>query len=343
MKAVRFHEHGGPDKLTYEDCPPPVPGKDEALVRVKSVALNRVDLMVRQGIPTYPVKLPHTLGADISGVVVKGDNLGNIKVGDEVMVYPLKTCGLCQACTTGQENICTQLQVIGAHIPGGYAEEVVVPSKCLVRKPAELDWHEAAAFTLTYLTAYHMLSTRAKLKAGETVLIVGASAGVSTAAIQIARLLGARILAHTSTPAKKDRIQALGADEVLTCHANELGPKVMTLTGQHGVDVVFEHVGPATWAQSFMAVARGGRIVTCGATTGPEVSIVLRQLYMREVTLLGTYFGTHAELVRLMQLVTQGKLKPVVDKVFPLKDAAKAHELLMSKEHVGKIVLQVSE
>jgi NADPH:quinone reductase-like Zn-dependent oxidoreductase len=343
MKAVRFHEHGGPDKLVYEDCPSPKPGKNEALLKVKAAALNRLDLFVRQGIPTYPVQLPHTLGADIAGVVAGGDNLGHFKPGDEVIVYPIKTCGQCRPCTTGSENLCTQLQVIGGHIPGGYAEEAVVPSRCLVKKPAELDWNQAAAFTLTYLTAFHMLSSRAKLKAGETVLVLGASAGVATAAIQVARFIGAKVLAHTSTPGKKERIQAIGADEVLTCHATELGAKVLALTGQQGADVVFEHVGPATWQQSFTAVARGGRIVTCGATTGPEVSIVLRQLYMREVTVLGSYLGTHADLVRLTQIMAQGKLKPVVDKVFPLAEAQKAHELLMSKEHVGKIVLKVGE
>jgi NADPH:quinone reductase-like Zn-dependent oxidoreductase len=343
LKAVRFHEHGGTDKLRYEDAPAPKPGKNEALLQVKAVALNRLDLLVRQGVPAYPVQLPHILGSDIAGVVLQGDNLGALKAGDEVMVSPVKSCGQCQPCTTGRENQCLELKVIGGHIPGGYAEQVVVPSRCLVKKPAGLDWSEAAAFPLTYLTAFHMLATRAKLKAGETVLVVGASAGVSTAAIQLAKTLGARVLAHTSTPNKADRIKAIGADEVVTGHASELSSKVLALTDQHGVDVVFEHVGPATFQQSFLSTARGGRIVTCGATTGPEISIILRQLYMKEITLLGSYLGTVVELNQLLRLVEQGKIRPVVDKVFPLQEAAKAHELLNSKEHVGKIVLKVSD
>jgi NADPH:quinone reductase-like Zn-dependent oxidoreductase len=343
MKAVRFHEHGGTDKLVYEECADPKPGAGQALIQVKAAALNRLDLWVRQGSPAYPVALPHILGADIAGVVLEGDELGKLKAGDEVMVYPIVSCGQCKACTDGFENHCPSFKVLGGHIPGGYAQKVVVPSRNLVKKPAGLSWAQAAAFPVTYLTAWNMLAERAKLQKGETVLVLGASAGVSVAGIQIAQQLGARVIAHTNTPEKAAILKGLGVDTVLTCHPSELSMNVLAATGNEGVEVVFEHVGPATWQQSMQSVARHGRIVTCGATTGAEVSLILRQLFMRELTLLGAYLGSLAEFHRVHQLLSAGKLAPLVHKTWPLAEAAAAQEALLARDHVGKLVLEIPE
>jgi NADPH:quinone reductase-like Zn-dependent oxidoreductase len=342
MKAIRFHAHGGPENLVYEDAPDPQQGPGQALIRVKAAALNRLDLWVRQGIPAYPVTLPHILGSDICGVVESADQLpSGISVGDEVVVYPGLGCGQCQACTAGLDNRCASFKVIGGHVNGGYAEKVVVPSRNLLKKPANLDAVQAAAFPLTFLTAIHMLAGRAQLKESETVLVLGAGSGIGTAAVQIAHYMGAHVIAVTTSAAKVDRIKALGADNVIVSHPQELAPKVLELTAKQGVEVVFEHVGPATWEQSLKCVARGGRIVTCGATTGPEVPLILRQIFSREITLLGSSLGTPAELQRIVKLIGNGTLKPVVDRVFPLKDAAAAHEALLEKKHVGKLVLSV--
>jgi NADPH:quinone reductase-like Zn-dependent oxidoreductase len=342
MKAIRFHAHGGPDTLVYEDCEDPKPGPGQALISVKACALNRLDLWVRQGIPAYPVTLPHILGADIAGVVESGDGLGPlVQAGDRVLVYPGLSCGQCKACTKGLENRCVNFKILGGHVAGGYAEKVVVPSRNLIKIPPDLDFVKAAAFPLTFLTAWHMLATRAQLKEGETVLILGAGSGIGTAGVQIARYLGAHVIAVTTRADKLERIKALGADEVIVSHSQDIAAQVMEVTHKNGVDVVFEHVGPATWEQSLKSVSRGGRIVTCGATTGPEVPLVLRQLYSREITLLGSMLGTLSELQRVTKLMTSSTLRPVVDTVYPLKDAALAHTALLEKKHVGKLVLSV--
>lgn len=343
MKAVRFHQHGGPEKLIYEECAAPTPGPGEALLRVKACALNRLDLWVRQGIPAYPVTLPHILGSDICGVVLEGDDLpAGIAVGDEVVVYPGIFNPGSQAASLGRENLDPDFKIIGGHTPGGYAEQVVVPSRNLVKKPPKLTAVEAAAYPLTFLTAWHMLATKAQVKESENVLILGAGSGVGTAGVQIARYLGAHVIAATTHEHKVEKLKALGADEVLVGHPQDLAPKVLAATRNLGVEVVFEHVGPATWEQSLKVVARGGRIVTCGATTGPEVPLVLRQLFGREITLMGVTLGTLSELQRLTKLVAAGSLKPVVDRVFPLAEARAAQEALLSKEHTGKIVLDVA-
>ena len=342
MKAIRFHSHGGPENLVFEDAPDPIAGQGEALISVKAAALNRLDLWVRQGIPAYPVELPHILGSDIAGVIEKGDQLpAGLSVGDSVIVYPGLSCGQCRACTTGFENRCAQFKLIGAHVNGGYAEKIVVPSKNLMRMPSNLDFIQAASYPLTFLTAMHMLAARAQLKESENVLVLGAGSGIGTAAVQVARYLGGHVIAVTTNADKVDRIKALGADQVIVSHPQDISSKVLEATKKNGVDVVFEHVGPATWEQSLKSAARGGRSVTGGATTGPEVPLILRQIFSREITLLGSMLGTMAELQRVNKLVANGTLKPVVDTVYPLKDAAVAHEALLEKKHVGKLVLSI--
>ena len=344
MKAVRFHEHGGPDKLVFEEVDDPRPGPDEALLAVKACAVNRLDLWVRQGIPAYPVVMPHILGSDIAGVVLEGSGLpSGMNLGDSVIVYPGKFNPHSPAATKGLENHDDDFKIIGGHIPGGYAEKVIVPSRNLIPKPENLNWTEAAAYPLTFLTAWHMLATRAHLTKGDEVLIQGASAGIGVAAIQIASYLGARVIAATTHPEKAERLKALGADEVLSGHPTELGSKVHELTKGLGVDVVFEHVGPATWESSLKSARKGGRIVTCGATTGPEVNLILRQLFSREISVLGSTLGTVDELVKITKLIANGKFKPVVDTVYKLQDAAEAHRAMLRQERVGKLVLEVSK
>lgn len=342
MKAVRFHSHGGPDKLVYEDCEMPVAKAGEALVKVQACALNRLDLWVRQGIPAYKVILPHISGADIAGTVVSGDALpAGIQAGDEVVVYPAIFDPNSRAAMSGREDLDPDRKTIGGHVNGGYAQFVVVPSRNLIKKPANLSMVEAAAYPLAFLTAWHMLATRAQIKEGESVLVTGASSGVATAGIQIARYLKAHVIAATTSPAKADRLKALGADHVVVGHPHEMSKKVLELTHGVGVDVVFEHVGPATWEQSMLSACQGGRIVTCGTTSGPEVPLVLRTLFGRGLTLLGSSLGSVAELQRVTKMMASGTFKPVVDRTFPLDQARQAQEALLAKEQVGKIVLEV--
>lgn len=343
MKAVRFHSHGGPDKLVYEDAPVPVAGPGEALIQVQACGLNRLDLWVRQGIPAYPVKLPHILGSDICGTVISGDGLpAGVAVGDEVVVYPGLFNPGSQAASRGKENLDPDFKIIGGHSNGGYAEQVAVPSRNLLKKPSNLSAVEAASYPLTFVTAWHMLATRAQVKEGDNVLILGAGSGVGTAGVQIARYLGAHVMAATTHAHKADKLKALGADEVIVGHPQDLAPKILDATHGLGVEVVFEHVGPATWEQSIKVVAKGGRIVTCGATTGPEVPLILRQIFGREISILGSMLGTFGELQRVSKLLQAGTLKPVVDRVFPLDQARAAQETLLTKEHTGKLVLDIT-
>ena len=343
MKAVRFHAHGGPDKLVFEDAPMPVMAAGDSLLKVKACGLNRLDLWVRQGIPAYPVKMPHILGSDICGVLVDGEIPTGLAKGDEVVVYPGLFNPGSRAAGLGKENLDPDFKLVGAHSNGGYAQYVAVPSRNLQRKPSNLSSIEAAAYPLTFVTAWHMLATRAQLKEGETVLILGAGSGLGTAGVQVAHYMGARVIAATTAQHKVDKLKALGADDVIVGHPQDLAPKVLDMTKGLGVEVVFEHVGPATWEQSFKVVCKGGRIVTCGATTGPEVPLILRQLFGREITLLGSMLGTLSELTRVSKLMGTGTLKPVVDRVFPLEKAKEAQEALLAKEHVGKLVLEIPD
>ena len=341
MKAVRFHSHGGPEKLVYEDAPLPVLAAGETLVKVQACALNRLDHWVRLGVPAYPVTFPHISGSDICGSIADGGLPPGMAKGDLVIVYPGLYDPAGRAASSGHENLDPDFKLIGAHTNGGYAQYVAVPSRNLMPKPSNLSAVEAAAFPLTFLSAWHMLVTRAHLKEGESVLILGAGSGLGTAGIQIAHHLGARVIAATSSPQKVAKIKSLGADEVIVGHPQDLAPKVLDLTHGMGVEVVFEHVGPATWEQSMRSVCKGGRIVTCGATTGPEVPLVLRQLFGREISLLGSMLGTPAELARLCKLVGNGSLKPVVDRTYPLEKAKEAQEALLAKDHTGKLVLEI--
>jgi NADPH:quinone reductase-like Zn-dependent oxidoreductase len=336
VKAVRFHRHGGPDVLEYEDAPDPEPRAGYAFVRVHACALNHLDLWQRRGIERVRIPLPHIPGSDIAGVVLQPGDSG-LTVGTRVLVHPGLSCGSCPACREGRDNLCARFDVVGLLTDGGYAEYVSVPGANLVAIPDHVDFTAAAAFPLTFLTAWHMLA-RAALRPGEVVLVLAGGSGVGQAAIQVACALGARVLA-TSAPAKAEQTRALGAEAVFDHYTGDFAREARAATGGRGVDVVIEHVGEATWERSVRALARGGRLVTCGATTGPHVSFDLRHLFARQLSFLGTYMGAKPELRAAAELFFNGRLTPAVDMVLPLADAPAAHARLESREQFGKIVL----
>jgi NADPH:quinone reductase-like Zn-dependent oxidoreductase len=339
MKAVRFHQHGGPDVLRFEDAPDPEPAPGRAIVRVRACALNHLDLWERRGLDRVKLPLPHISGSDIAGEVIDPGG-GAVPAGQRVMLQPGLRCGQCPACQMGRDNECVAYDVLGLRSDGGYAELISVPLENLIPIPASVDFVVAAAFPLTFLTAWHMLATRAALRSGEIVLVLAGGSGVGQAAIQLARHFGARVFA-TSAPAKADRTRAIGAEQVFDHYAGDFSRELRALTGGHGADVVIEHVGEATWDRSVRALAAGGRLVTCGATTGHAAAVDLRHLFARQLSLLGSYMGRFAELVAAAPLLVDGLITPVIDEVFPLARAAAAQRRLEDKEQFGKIVLEV--
>jgi NADPH:quinone reductase-like Zn-dependent oxidoreductase len=341
MKAVRFHQHGGPDVLRFEEAPEPDLESGEVLVRVHACALNHLDLWSRRGLPNVRIALPHISCSDVAGEVV-ASAAPDVATGRRVMLQPGVSCGRCQACLAGRDNECPQYDVLGyrRHM-GGCAEYVKVPVQNLISIPDEVDYVQAAAFPLTFLTAWHMLITRARLQRGEDVLVLAAGSGVGQAAIQIAFLHGARVFATAGTGEKLERARALGAYAVIDHHKQNIGEEIRRLTNHRGVDVVIEHVGEATWASSVRSLARGGRLVTCGATTGTHGALDLQALFARQLSILGSYMGTKGELMRAARFFFAGQLRPVIDRTFPLRDAAAAHQRLEESGQFGKIVLEV--
>lgn len=340
MKAIVFKEHGGPEKLSYEDMPRPVIGAEEVLVRVKACALNHLDIWIRQGNPAYQMPLPHISGSDIAGVVeeVGGDATG-VNVGDRVFVSPGLSCWRCEFCLAGRDNFCRTYSLIGAMTHGGYAEYVTVPFRNVLPIPENLSFEQAASFPLVSVTASHMLFERARLQHGETVLVMGGGSGVGSMAVQLAKLAGARVMTTVGSDEKIPKAVVLGADAVIN-HTNEhVAERVKLLTEGKGVDVVIEHIGPQVWETCLQALSKGGRLVTCGATTGAEVKLDLRAAFSRQLTIKGSYMGTRAELVKAAELMGQKRLIPVVDRTFPLKEAKAAQELMLSRKFFGKIVL----
>ena len=342
MKAILFHQHGGPDVLKFTDAPDPVVRSNEVLVRVKACALNHLDLWVRRGIPGVSFPLPHIPGSDIAGEIAQiGANVGTVKVGQKVVLAPGVSCGKCAACVAGQDNRCRQFTNLGYMIDGGYAEFVRTPEVNCLPYPENLSFEEAASIPLVFQTAWHMLIARAELQPGEDVLVLGAGSGVGSAAIQVAKFFGARVIATASTDEKLQKAKNLGADHLINHKTQKIRDEVRRITNKRGVDVVFEHVGTATWDDSLASLAAGGRLVTCGATTGYDAKVDLRFLFSRQLSLLGSYMGTKSELQTVMKLVAAGKLKPIVDRIFPLAEAAAAHSYLESSSQFGKVVLKI--
>ena len=336
MKAACFHEHGGPEVLRYEEVPDPARAPGRALVRVRACALNHLDLWQRRGLERVRIPLPHISGADVAGEIV--DAGGRLEPGTHVMLQPGLSCGRCSMCLAGRDNECPDYSVLGYMSDGGYAELVSVPLENVIPIPDHVDFVSAAAFPLTFLTAWHMLVTRGGLQRGDTVLVLAGGSGVGQAAIQIAKVMGARVLA-TSGPSKVEAARALGAEQVFDHYSGDFARDVRAATAGRGVDVVVEHVGEATWDRSVRTLARGGRLVICGATTGHKAAVDLRHLFARQLSLLGSYMGRKQELLDAALLFFEGKLTPVVDEVFPLSEIRAAHERLEASQHFGKIVV----
>ncbi len=340
MKAVVFSEHGGPEVLRYTEVAEPRINPTEVLVRMRACALNHLDLWVRQGLPGITIPMPHIPGSDIAGEVAKvGELVTRIKVGQRVLLAPGISCGQCAACSAGEDNRCRRYTIFGYMVDGGCAEYVKSPEANVIPIPGDLSFDEAAAVPLVFLTAWHMLKGRAELQPGEEVLVLGAGSGVGSAAIQIAKVLGARVIATAGSEAKLQKAKELGADEVIHHGKHNIADEVKRLTERRGVDVVVEHVGVVTWEMSLASLANGGRLVTCGATTGYEAGLDLRHLFSRQLSILGSYMGSRADLYAVLKLLGQRKLRAVIDRALPLAQCARAHELLEKREQFGKIVL----
>ena len=342
MKAILFHQHGDPSVLHYTDVNEPHLRHNEVLVKVHACALNHLDLWVRRGLHGVHIPLPHIPGSDVAGVVEKvGPEVHTVHVGQKVVLAPGVTCGKCPACLAGRDNLCRDFTNLGYMIDGGCAEYVRCPDVNCMPYPENLDWVQAAAVPLVFLTAWHMLITRAQLRPGETVLILGAGSGVGSAAIQIAKYLGTHVIATAGSDEKLAKAKEIGADDVIHHRIMHISKEVRQLTHNRGVDVVFEHVGTATWDESVRSLALGGRLVTCGATTGYDAKIDLRFLFTRQLSILGSYVGSKDEMRTVLKLVALGRLKPVVDKVWPLHDCMTAHTYLEHGKQFGKVVLTV--
>lgn len=340
MKVARIHQHGGPEVLVYEDAPEPSIKANEVLVRVRACALNHLDLFVRAGIPGMKIAMPHVLGSDIAGeVVAAGELCERVKPGWRVVLSPGLSCRQCEHCLAGNDNYCRRYTLFGLGVDGGNTEMIAAPEYAVIPIPDELPFEEAAAAPLVFLTAWHMLMARARLQPGEDVLVLAASSGVGQAAIQIAKMFQCRVIATAGGDAKLARARELGADHVIDHYRQDISAEVKKITAKRGVDVVFEHVGVATWPKSLESLAPGGRLVTCGATTGYDAKLDLRFLFSKQWSLLGSFMGTMGELHQVLKFVFRKQLRPVIDRVYPLSAIRSAHERLEGKEQFGKLVV----
>lgn len=342
MKAAFVREHGGLDKILYGDVPAPAAGPGQVRVRVRAGALNHLDIFVREGIPGIGLAMPHVMGSDGAGTVESvGPGVTRVKEGDEVVLNPGINCGACEFCLAGEHSLCVTFHLIGEHIAGTFAEYVVVPAVNAYPKPKGLSWEEAAAFPLAFLTAWRMLVTKARVKPGESLLVIGIGGGVSLAALQIAKMLGLVVGVTSGSAGKLARARELGADFGIDHSAADFSREVRKLTGKRGVDIVLDSVGKATWRRSIASLAKGGRLLTCGATTGPDPEEDVARIFWNQLTVYGSTMGTHAEFAAMLRMFAAGRLRPVVDKVFPLSEAREAERRLEEKMQFGKIVLAV--
>ncbi len=338
MKAVRIHQFGGPEVLTYEDIPDPQMRKDQVLVKVKACSLNHLDLWVRKGLPG--VKLPHILGSDIAGEVVEvGEYVSGIRSGQRVLVAPMHFCRHCVKCLAGVQNQCREFTVLGNAVDGGNCELFAASGASIIPIPDLLTFDQAASVPLVFVTAWHMLVGLAGVRPGQTVLVLGASSGVGIAGIQIAKMFHCRVITTAGDESKLEKGRALGADHGINHYKQKITEEVRKITSKEGVDIVVEHVGAATWDESMKCLKAGGTLVTCGATTGPSVGIDLRHLFARQLRILGSYMGTMGELNEVLGHVFAGRLKPVVDRTFPLSEIRAAHEYLEKSQMFGKVIM----
>ena len=344
MKAAIFHKHGGPEVLQYSDFPTPEPKAAEALIRLHASALNFADILVREGWPGLKLELPHISGEDGAGEIVQlGDDKKNdFKVGDHVVINANLGCGECEFCLAGKDNMCVDWKMIGEELQGTYAEYISIPVKQLYKLPDGFDYHQAAAAALVYQTAWHSLVKRGNLQKDETVLIVGAGGGVSTASIQIAKYVGARVIVIGSNTRKLKMAESLGADILIDRSKDENWSKAAYLaTNKHGVDMVVDNVG-VTFMQGLRTLRKGGRLVTVGNSGGPKFEFDNRYMFAKHLSIIGSTMSTLDEFKEVMDLVVAGKLKPVLDKTFPLKDAVLAQERLQKNENFGKVTLDTT-
>ena len=342
MKALAFNEFGGPEKLRLQDVPDPKAAPGEVLVRVRACALNHLDIFVREGIPALKTPLPFWTGCDIAGDVAKvGPDVTGLRVGDRVCVNPNLTCGRCEFCIQGEDSLCVRYGIVGEHLPGGLAELVAVSAENVLPLPAHVSYEHAASFILTNMTAWRMVVTQARVRPGEDVLILGVGGGVSSTAVQIAKLCGARVLVTSSSDAKLERARQLGADVSINYAKEDWESAVYEKTAKRGVDVVLENVGAQTWKQSLRSLRKGGRLVTCGATTGPIAETDIRIVFWKQIHIIGSTMANRREFNDVMRLFFAGRLKAIVDEIVPLKDGAAAQRRLAEGRQFGKIVLTV--
>ena len=342
MNAVFFREHGG--EIQYGDLPEPISGPDEVLVRLEAVSLNRMDLIAWEGWPGLDLEMPHVPGADGAGNIVKvGSQIIQFAVGDRVVINPNVFCGECEFCLAGQENLCASWRLLGEHVPGTFRELIALPERFLLKMPQEFDSAQAAAAALVTLTAWHSLITRGQLKPGESVLVIGASGGVNSASIQIAKYVGATVLVVGSNADKLSVAEAARADVLIDRSQDENWSKTAYMAGgRRGVDIVVDNVGAETMALSLRAVRKGGRILTVGNTSGGKFELDNRYLFGKHLSIIGSTMGTSKEFENVMGLVFEGKLKPVMDRQYPLRDAAMAFEHMKAGNQMGKITLTIA-
>jgi len=343
MKAVYFDRHGGPEVLMLGDLPAPAIGPGLVRIAVRAASVNHIDIFLRRGLPGIKIELPHIPGCDASGVVSEvGEGVTGLKTGDRVLMNPSLTCGKCEFCQRGDVSMCIRFRLVGEHTNGTQCEQIVLPAENAIPFPDSLSFEDAASVPLVFVTAWRMLITRGRLRAGEDVLIHGAAAGVGIACIQIAKVAGARVLAVASSEEKLELCRSLGADVLLHGEKEDVVRRVRELTGRRGVDVVVDYVGKATWQKSLQCLSRGGRLVTCGATTGYNPEEDLRHVFYRQLEVIGSTMGSRNELMAPLKLIFEGRMRPVVGAVYDLADTAEAHRRMEARQSLGKIVIKVS-
>src|SRR5438876_3813083 len=341
MKAIVFEQHGGPEVLLYKDVPDPQPGRGEVLIEVKATSINHIDIFLRRGLLGVKIGMPKIVGSDAAGIIRElGSDVVGLSVGQRVTINPGVSCGRCEFCTAGFGSQCVSYRMVGENTDGAYAELIAVPAHIVLPIPDSCSFEEAAAAPLVFLTAWSMLVGRGNIRPGEDVLILGAGAGVGTAAIQIAKMTGCRVFAAASTDEKLERARKLGADFLINYKTEEFDKKIRELTSKRGVDVVVDYIGADTWVRSLRSALRGGRVLTCGATTGFAPQTDLRQIFFRQVQVIGSTMGSHRDFLDVMKCVLRGQLRPVIDRVLPLREARRGHELIEARAVFGKIVIK---
>ena len=340
MQAVQFTDHGGPEVITYGEAPDPEPGDDEVLLSVKAGALNHLDVWTRRGLPGLDLAMPHTPGSDAAGVVTAvGEDVERFEVGDRAAVWAGVNCGDCEFCRRGEPTLCVEYHVLGEHVPGVHAERVAVPEDNLLPVPAGVGWASAAAAPLVFGTAWRLLIERGDLSAGETVLVLGASGGVGHAAVQVAAHAGAEVFATASTPEKREFAEELGADHTLDYTETDFATEIRERTGSRGVDAVVDHVGAATWTDSLRSLARGGRVLTCGATTGGNPETDIDRIFWNQLDVIGSTMAAPGTAERALERVWDGTFEVRIRERLPMSETARGHELLEEREGFGKVVV----